>query len=316
MKNFEHINAKTIEEASYLLDVRKNSHIIAGGTDLLGSLKDDIFYPDYPDLIINLKSIPGLSYIKEEGGVLKIGALTVLEDIVHDEVVKAKYNCLWLAALRTASPHLREMGTIAGNICQQNRCWYFRNPNNRFDCLRKNPKGLCYALTGDNRYHSIFGAVKGCIAVNPSDIAPALVALNATIETNKRSIPIDEFFAVETESSTVLDSEEIIIEIQIPSFSGKSSFQKFSLRKSIDFPIVNCAVAITNNEARICLNAVYNLPYRTESAENIVKGKNINEEIAVEAAASIKSKSLTLEKSKYKLHIAQTLIKRTLMECK
>lgn len=159
MRQFKHVNAGSIEEAtSILTDYGKKARIIAGGTDLLGEMKDDIL-PEYPEVIVNIKGIPGLDYIREEGGALRIGALTRLEDIARDGTVKGKYALLAEAAGRTASPHIREMGTIGGNICQSNRCWYYWVPDNRFYCLRKGGK-ICYALTGDGRYHSIFGGAR------------------------------------------------------------------------------------------------------------------------------------------------------------
>jgi xanthine dehydrogenase YagS FAD-binding subunit len=213
MKRFLHVDATTVNEASAAL-AKGKAVAIAGGTDILGTLKDNI-QPEYPEVVVNLKSIPDLDYIKEEGGMLKIGAMTLLEEIADSEVVNSKYTALVQAASRTASVHIREMGTIGGNICQENRCWYFRNPDNKFFCLRKGGN-MCYALAGDNRYHSIFGAVNACIAVNPSDTAPALIALNASIVTNKRTIAADEFWAVAVPGSTVLEAGEIVTEIQIP----------------------------------------------------------------------------------------------------
>ena len=116
---------------------------------------------DYPEILVNLKSIPGLDYIKEDEGMLKIGAITRLEDIARNPVVVSRYTALAEAAHRTASPHIREMGTIGGNICQLIRCWYFRKEDNRFDCIRKGGS-ICHAAVGDNRYHSIFGAARVC----------------------------------------------------------------------------------------------------------------------------------------------------------
>jgi NADPH-dependent glutamate synthase beta subunit-like oxidoreductase/CO/xanthine dehydrogenase FAD-binding subunit len=159
MREFIHINAATVEEAASSLKKHSGkAKVIAGGTDLLGQMKDEIL-PDYPEVIVNLKSIQDLDYIREEGGTLKIGPLTRLEDIAENKTVRKKYTALAGAAGRVASPHIREMGTIAGNICQGVRCWYYRNPNNRFYCARKGGK-LCNAITGDNRYHSIFGAMR------------------------------------------------------------------------------------------------------------------------------------------------------------
>ena len=159
MKPFNHTNAKSLEEAAAALS-RGNTTLNAGGTDLLGTLKDNIL-PDYPKTVVNIKTVPGLDYIKEEDGMLKIGAVTRLSDVAENTVVKNKYTALAQAAGSVASPHVRDMGTIAGNIAQLNRCWYFRKPDNRFYCIRKGGKE-CFAATGENRYHSIFGGMKAC----------------------------------------------------------------------------------------------------------------------------------------------------------
>ncbi|MDD4874738.1 MAG: FAD binding domain-containing protein [Dehalococcoidales bacterium] len=314
MRKFNNINAKTLDEAvSALGQHESKAWICAGGTDLIGVMKDDIL-PEYPEFIVNLKTIPGLEYIKEEGAMLKIGALTKLEDIAIDSVVKSKYTALAQAAYRTASPHLREMGTIGGNICQMNRCWYFRDPRNTFYCIRKGGN-MCFAMAGDNRYHSIFGAVQACVAVNPSDMAPALVALDASIVTTKRTIAADDFWDVKIPNSTVLDEDEIVTEIRIPEVSGKSAFIKFAIRKSIDFPIVNCAANIGSSNARICLNAVYNKPYRATKAEDAIAGKSIDEANAEAAGSAAVSGSTQLAMNKYKIQIAKTMVKRAILAC-
>jgi len=159
MRKFKHVNATTVEEAVSVLEEHgRRAKVNAGGTDLIGQMKDEIL-PEYPEVIVNIKTIPGLNYIKEEDNVLKIGALTILEDIAKDKTVKSKYAALAEAARKVASPHIREMGTIAGNICQSNRCWYYWCPDNRFYCMRKGGR-ICYAIAQEDRYHSIFGAVK------------------------------------------------------------------------------------------------------------------------------------------------------------
>ncbi len=156
---FDHIDASSIEDATSLLQkYGGKAWIIAGGTDVIGTMRFEIL-DDYPEALINLKSIPGMDYITEENGTLRIGALARLHDISVNSIVKADYPALAEAAGRTASPHVREMGTIGGNICQLIRCWYFRKEENRFDCIRKGGK-MCHAVLGDNRYHSIFGAVR------------------------------------------------------------------------------------------------------------------------------------------------------------
>ena len=316
IKKFTHIDAKTVDQAASILRAG-NAAVLSGGTDLLGTMRFEIL-PNYPEVVVNLKSIPDLEYIKEDASMLRIGALTRLEDIAKNDLVKTRYTALAEAAHRTATPHIREMGTLAGNICQMTRCWYFRLPDNRFNCIRKGGK-QCYAVRGDNRYHSIFGAVKSCFAVNPSDTAPALVALNAKIRTSKRLIEAENFWDMAVPGSTVLDADEIVTEIQFPkpAAGSKSAFIKFAIRKSIDFPIVNCAASVLDGKARICLNAVYNKPYRATAAEESIKGKTIREDSAEAAgAAAVESaRALPGDKNKWKIQIAKTMVKRALLAC-
>jgi xanthine dehydrogenase YagS FAD-binding subunit len=313
MKAFSHTNAKTLAEASAAL-VAGQAEIIAGGTDLIGRLKDNIL-PGYPTALINIKTIPGLDYIKEEGGVLKIGATTRLADIAAHPVIKLKYTALAQAAGRVATPHVRDMGTIGGNINQMHRCWYFRKPEDRFnDCVRKGGK-TCYAVMGDHRYHSIFGMENKCFAVHPSDTAPALIALNATIVTTKRQIKAEEFWTVGYPQSTVLAPGEIVTAIYVPAppAGAKSAFVKFAIRKSIDFPIVNCAVLVGGGAPRIALNAVAPKPYRATKAEAAIAGKAINEETAEAAGAAAVEDTIPLNSNNYKVQIARTLVKRALL---
>ena len=315
-RKFAHVNAKTIEEAASILR-GGNAAVISGGTDLLGGMRFEIL-PDYPEVLVNLKTIPGLDYIREEAGMLKIGALTRLEDIAKNSLIKTKYTALAEAAHRTATPHIREMGTISGNICQFTRCWYFRNPDNRFYCLRKGGKS-CFALAGDNRYHSIFGALHACLAVNPSDTAPALVALNAKIQTNKRLIEAENFWDMRVPGSTILAEDEIVREIQIPTPTAgfKSAFIKFAIRKTIDFPIVNCAALIGGGDARVCLNAVYNKPRRALKAEEAIRGIPINEASADAAGAAevASARALPGDRNKWKIPIAKAMVKRAILAC-
>jgi len=323
MKRFAHFNAQSIDEAvSILKQYDGKAKLIAGGTDILGKMKDEIL-PTYPEALVNIKTIPGMDVFAENDGMLKIGALAILEDLAHDPMLKEKYTALAQAAHRTASPHLREMGTIGGNICQDVRCWYYRHPDNRFPCLRKGG-GRCYALEGDNRYHSIFGAsvIEGCIAVHPSDTAPALIALDAKIKTSKRTIEAEKFFQVDVSKTTVLDDYEIVEEIRVPTpaAGSKSAFLKFALRTSIDFPIVNCAALVTSskgkvNSARICLNAVYVKPYRAVKAEEFIMGKAINEKNAEKAGEAVVADAKPLRHNAYMVQIAKVLVKRAILAC-
>ena len=335
MKPFKVESPKTVDEAVALLaDTSRYAAILAGGTELMPGLKS-MRSPKSPDVLVNLKTIENdLTYIKEEDGMLKIGALATLTKIAKDPIVNDKYKALAQAAKAVGSPELRNMGTIGGNICQKLQCWYFCAEDNLFPCLRKEGGNrVCYAIDGDNRYHSIFGSAGGgCYAVNPSDTAAALMALKATVITSKKKHAIADFFDAEDENTTVLDADEIVTEIQVPSLgNAKSAFRKFALRKSFDFPIVNCAAVIsqesgTVSAASIALNAVYNLPRKATDAEDAIIGKAINDSNAEAAGAAAVSKAeamkvpshgkTTCTGNKYMIQIAKVLVKRTISDCK
>jgi xanthine dehydrogenase YagS FAD-binding subunit len=323
MRTFAHFNPRTIDEAvAYLQRYKSRANVIAGGTDIIGKMKDEVL-PVYPEALVNIKGISGLDSIEVGKNSVKIGSLTRLEDIAHSEEIKETCFALAQAAAKTASPHLRAMGTLGGNLCQDIRCWYYRNPNNRFPCLRKGG-GRCYAIEGDNRFHSIFGGSveNGCYAVHPSDTAPALIALDASVVTTKRTIPAEQFFTVNVRKTTILEEDEIVTRIDIPRTDtpSQSAFLKFALRKSIDFPIANCAVKMSLVDkavakARICLNAVYVIPYRATEAEEFLVGKVPTEEI-IEAAANVAVSGATpMSRNSYVIQIARTLVKRTILAC-
>ncbi len=325
MKAIKNVNATSLDAAVAALK-SGNAAVCAGGTDLLGQLKE-MSSPNLPDTVVNLKTIPGLSYIKEEGGMLKIGATTTLADVAASSVVQSKYTALAQAASKVGSPELRNMGTIAGNLCQNVRCMYYRGEHNVFPCLRKNAQGICYALVGDNRFNSIFGAASGCVAVNPSDVAPALIALGGKIVTTKRTVNAADFFTTKmapSEATNVLDADEIVTEIQVPAPAAgvKSAFVKFAQRKAVDFPIVNAAAAIGGGGATIVMNAVYNTPKVSPEAANAVKGKTIDNTVAeaagtaaVQGAAALPAKDWN-PGNKYMIQLAKVMVKRAVLACK
>jgi xanthine dehydrogenase YagS FAD-binding subunit len=323
MKAFAHFDARSVEEAGILLDrFGEGAKVIAGGTDLLGTMKDRI-QPRYPEALINIKTIPGLDAIEETEGGISIGALVPLAEIAEHPVIRSRYAALSEAAGKTASPQIRNMGTIGGNLCQDIRCWYYRAPHNRFSCLRKGG-GRCYAIDGDNRFHSIFGAsVKGgCFAVHPSDTAPALIALDGKIITSKREVKAEDFFRVAARRTTILEGNEIVTRIALPPpVTGFcSAFQKFALRKSIDFPIVNCAAAISMDDhavskARICLNGVSIVPHRARGAEEALTGKPIDETNAINAGATAVADAEPMRHNHWMVQIAKTFVKRAVLGC-
>jgi xanthine dehydrogenase YagS FAD-binding subunit len=345
MKWFEHHNARSIEEAVDLLnDYEGKAKVNAGGTDLLGALRDRVF-SEYPAAVINIKTIDGLNYIRNDEKGLTIGALAGLADIAKSPVVKEEYKLLAEAVYSVATPLIRNMATIGGNLAQDVRCWFYRYPRQiggPMACLRNGGK-FCSAPAGDNRYHSMFGAApladsregqslgrdvpsypskvrKGCFAVNPSDIAVALIALDASIVTTKRGLPAQLFFKATATNSTVLEANELITAIQIPKppAAARQRYEKFTLRKPVDFAVVSVASILTIDkgvcrDARIVLGAVAPEPVRTRNAEEVLKGRTIDEEVATEAAEYALAGANPLKMNGYKVEIAKVLVKRAIL---
>jgi xanthine dehydrogenase YagS FAD-binding subunit len=302
------MDASSFDEAAQ--NCKAGAWPISGGTDLLGTLKDEILR-EYPTVVVNLKTIQDADYIKADGDVVRIGALAKLKDVAADDTINTQFACLAQAAGRAASPTIRSMGTIGGNICQQHRCWYFRCADNRFDCHRKGGT-YCPAFLGDTRYHSIFGNSDGCYAVSSSETAPALMALGATIVTTNRSIAADDFFGANVTRSNMLEDGELVKEITIPNKQYKSAFTKFALRKAIDFALVSCAIAVDPDTGTpgVVLGAVYPKPWRSQPAQDAL-ANGFNDTSAAAAGDAAVSEATALKDNEYKIEIARTVVKRT-----
>ena len=323
MKPFAHTNASSVDEAILLLvQYAGKARLNAGGTDLIGILKDRIL-PDYPQAIINIKTIPGLNTIAEDETGISMGALTTLADIIKSPLLAKYCPLLQEAAATVASPQIRNIGTMGGNLCQDTRCWYYRYPDKiggMIDCYRKGGK-KCPAASGENQYHAVMGAKK-CFAVCPSDMAIALTALGATITTaaaaGKRTLPVEQLY---TPLGNLLAPEEMITAIHIPKPSplARQKFLKFTLRKPIDFAVVSVAAVITLEqgicaEARIVLGAVAPAPVRALRAEEFLKGKELSAKTGAKAAELALAGSKPLAQNGYKLEIARTLVRRAICE--
>jgi xanthine dehydrogenase YagS FAD-binding subunit len=317
---FDLVYATSVNDAvSKLVASKGNAVILAGGTDLLGVMKSRVL-PNYPQTVISLKKIPNLDYIKEENQLLKIGAMAKLADIAESDVVRSHYSALSKAAGAVASPQIRNMGTIGGNLCQQVRCWYFRYPHEiggRIQCIRKGG-ATCYAAAGEAHYHSIFGGEKGCFAVAGSDTATALVALNAKIVTNRRTIGIEQFF--DSLKGTVLEPSEILTAIQIPRppAESKQSFIKFTGTKGNDLSLVNVASLLTMNgstckNARIALGGVAPVPWRPTKAEASIIGQVLDANSVANAANASVADVFPLEDNGYKVPLAKSLVSQALL---
>ena len=319
MKYFQHFNAASVDDAIALLKkFNGTGKLNAGGTDLLGTLKGDIL-PAYPEALINIKTIPGLDFIEEDREGLKIGALTKLVDIVESPVIQKTFRVLADAAESVASPEIRNMGTIGGNLCQDTRCWYYRYPHTmggRIHCFRKGGKS-CPAVKGDNRYHSVFGGKK-CFAVCPSDMAVALAAQDATVTIagpdGEKTLPLPALYHP---LGCVLNGEEVLTEIRIPGTFKHAArkFIKFRVRESVDFAIASVATALTMTDetcvnARIVLGGVAPTPYRATAAEDALKGKRLTPATVQAAAEAAVTHARPLSRNAYKIEIIKALVKR------
>lgn len=318
-RHLEHFNARTINEVISLLDkYKEEAKIIAGGTDLIRLMKSKV---TRPKVLVNIKTILDLAYITEDAGGLEIGALTTIRDIEASPIIRDKYTILAEAAHAVAAPHIRNMATIVGNLCQEVQCWYYRRPpiTGRSFCCRRKGGEFCYAVAGDNRYHAIIGGGE-CWAVCPSDIAPALVALDARVKIagpdGERAVPLEEFYTV---FGNILKPNEIITNILVPSVrpTAKQRYLKFRERKTIDFAISSAAVVITTENrvvtnARIVLGGIAPIPYRALGAEQVLKGKVITESLVEISAKAAVSGATPLKNNAHKVTITETLVKRAI----
>jgi xanthine dehydrogenase YagS FAD-binding subunit len=324
MKSFENIDAKSVKEAVSLLQKfhqqKKIAAVVGGGSEYLQLMKDHVVNPDY---VVNLKTISGLNYIKEERGGFRIGALATLAEIEEHPAAREKLLILSEAAGEAASPQIRNAGTIAGNICQRPFCWYFRSSN--FNCLRKTGQ-VCYTVTGDSRFHAILGAGPSYI-VHPSDTAPALVALNAQIKiaspAGEKTMPLEKFFvlpSVDFKRENILNPAEIVTEIYVPypKAGSKGFYHKVRERLAWDHAIVAVATVVQSSggvisDARVVLGGVAPIPWRAPKAEEFLRGKKIDDETAQKAGDIALEGARPLKDNVYKVGMAKSLVQRALL---
>src|SRR6185503_15063401 len=251
MKAFEWTNPGSVSEAVKMLqtsggDIDEAPRPIAGGQDLLTTMKD---YTSRPVRVVNLKNIGGLNSISLTARGLTIGALVTLTELEEHASVRKSFPGLAEAAHSIATPQIRNLGTVGGNLCQRPRCWYYRLEE--VICLKKGGSE-CYAYNGENKYNAILGGGPSYI-VHPSDLAPMLVALGASVTVvgsdGKRVIPLDKFFTLPEENirrENVLKNDEIITQIQVPASpsAARSTYLKFRERESMDFALSSVAAAV------------------------------------------------------------------------
>lgn len=318
MKNFSLAEPRTIEQVTAFLSERgEKSFLLAGGTDLLGEIKDEIIEPE---VVVDLKSIPNLSYIRKEKDGVRIGAMTSLAELAENPLVKNDYPGLHKAAKSVATPQLRNMGTVGGNLCQRPRCWYYRDPQVK---CRKKGGSKCFAFRGRNKYHAIFGGGL-CYIVHPSDLAPALISLDAKIvivaPKGEKTIPLADFYVlprVNVHQENILNSDEVLREIRIPySKSGeKSTYYKLKERGAWDFALLSAAVkgVVSGGvfrDIRIVLGGVAPVPWRLEKAENMIRGKAATEELLRQAAQETLKEARVLKDNGYKKDLLEVVLSR------
>jgi xanthine dehydrogenase YagS FAD-binding subunit len=329
MKAFEWMSPNTIAEAVSALksapapeDADDAARPIAGGQDLLTTMKD---YITRPSRVVNLKGIHGLDKIAADGkGGLRIGALVTLTQIEEHPLVRRNFPGLAEAAHSIATPQIRNLGTVGGNLCQRPRCWYFRLEE--AVCLKKGGSE-CFAATGENKYNAILGGGPSYI-VHPSDLAPMLLALGGSVSVvggeGKRTIPLDKFFTLPAEGNVrrenVLKNDELITEIHVPAskFAAHSTYLKFKERDSLDFAMASVAAALamganrTVTEARLVLGGVAPIPWRVPRAEAALIGKSMNNDVLAAVAKIALEGAKPLEQNAYKIPLTQTLVRRAL----
>jgi len=324
MKSFENIDVKSVKQAVGLLQKfsqeGKPAQVVAGGSELLQLMKDRVAAPQY---LINLKTIPGLNYVREERGGFRIGALTTLAEIEEHQGVRGKLLFLSQAAGEAASPQIRNAGTIGGNICQRPFCWYFRS--SQFLCLRKGGE-VCFAVSGDNRYHAILGGGPSYI-VHPSDLAPPLIALGARVKiagpAGEKTVPLEKFFVLpqlDYRRENILVPGEIVTEVQAPypKSGSRGFYHKERERQAWDHAIVSISTVVQSQggvcqDARVVLGGVAPIPWRAAKAEDFLRGKRISEDIAQAAGKIALEGARPLKDNIYKVELAQSLIQRSLI---
>jgi len=320
MPNFAYVRAKSLKEAIQHLS-SDGAKIHAGGTDLLGCLRDDIFGVKKIVSLSPLNDLRGIRVTKDGG--LRIGALTTITEVADHKMIRERYPALTKAASEAGSPQLRNQGTMGGNICQKPRCWYYRGD---FYCLRKGGD-RCYAYQGENHYHAIFGSGGICYIVHPSDMAPVLMAYESLLRVvgpkGSKLVPFHKFYVLPNEDvrrETVLKGNEIVTEILLPPpVQGlRSSYRKVRVRRSWDFALAGVALAIQLNgnrveRARVVLSGAAPIPWRSKEVEEAITGKRLDADTVAHAAEAAVKKAETLEHNTYKVPLFRGIIEEELL---
>lgn len=319
LPSFRYVRPRSVAEAVKALSA-EGARAHAGGTDLLGCLRDGVFEAKSVVSLSGLAELKGISATKDGG--LRIGALTTLAEIARHPGIAKDWPALSQGAAAAASPQLRNQGTLGGNLCQRPRCWYFRGD---FHCARKGGD-TCFAASGENTYHAIFGG-SGCYIVHPSDTASPLVALQATVKVagpkGPRSLPVEKLFvlpAVDVTRETVLSPGEVVTEVHLPPPlpGGKGLYRKVRSRGAWDFALGGVALALSVKDGkvasvRVVLAGVAPTPWRVPEVEKLLAGKALDAKLAAEAAALAVKGAEPMSDNDYKVPLVKGAVEEALL---
>jgi xanthine dehydrogenase YagS FAD-binding subunit len=320
MQPFEYASPKTREQAVRLL-AAPGAAVLAGGSDLLGLMKDDV---ETPKRLVNLKEVEGLSGVRaEKDKSLRIGALTTLDDLAADAALAWEYPAVAAAAGRLAGPQIRNVATVGGNLCQRPRCWYFRNG---FGLLAMRD-GKSMVAEGDNRYHAILGNEGPAYFVQPSTLVPLLVAVGAQVSllgpAGERRIDLEKLYRIpqkEGEREIDLQAGEIVAEVLLPPAAGrKIASYEVRQRETLDWSLATAAVALEMDDAgkigraRVVLGQVAPIPWTAAEAEELLRGKALDRALAEKAGEAAVQNARALSHNRYKIQLARVAVKRALL---
>jgi xanthine dehydrogenase YagS FAD-binding subunit len=322
MRAFEYASPQTKEQAVALLGTNWDAaEVLAGGTDLLALMKSDVVHPKR---LVNIKGIQELQDVRSDGGSLRIGALTTLGELADNVNVMRSYPAFSEAVNEAASPQIRNMATLGGNLCQRPRCWYFRNG---LGLLPKDKDGKELVIGGENRYHAIFGNDGPAKFVSPSTLVPALIAYGASIRLvspqGSREVPLEKFYVMpkaESEREHDLRPNEIVSEVVLPApGTWKVAHYEIRQKQAFDWPLAVTAVALQMNgdnvgSARIVMGYVAPTPWLSADAAQALQGKRISEETAKAAADIAVKDAKPLTHNSYKIQLARVSVKRAILK--
>jgi len=319
MKAFEYATAHSTDSARQL--VADKGAYLAGGNDLLGLLKE---YLVSPNILVNIKSLPGLDKIERGGKIWTIGSLVTVAQIEDDAEVKKVFPGLHEAASEVASQQIRNVATVGGNLAQHSRCWYFRHRDTV--CLKKNGD-LCYARNGENRYHSLFTG-NPCISPVVSSLATIFTSLDATAivlrDGKETRMSMAELYQRAWENPLAhnsLNNGDLILRVEIPTTRSRSAYMQISDKHAFDWALVSCAAAAEVVDGklkspRVALGSISPVPHQVEAANSFLDGKVLDDATATQAADLILKDAKPLEHNAYKMPMAHALIRRTLLKLK